>query len=82
MILVEINEIPKARRTANNLSIVIKEFVNSGRRFSKIEIAENEYANPKSCGGSLHLAAKRLGYNHVKVHVLNGNVYLENSLLG
>ena len=82
MKLVEINEIPKARRTANNLSIVIEEFVNSRRHFTKVETAENEYANPKSCGGSLNLAVKRLGYNHVKVHVLNGNVYLENSLLG
>ena len=82
MRLVKIDEIPKARRTANDLSIVIEEFVNSGCCFSKVEIAENEYANPKSCGGSLNHAAKRLGYNHVKVHVLNGNVYLENSLLG
>ena len=82
MRLVKIDEIPKARRTANDLSIVIKEFVNSRRRFAKVETAENEYANPKSCGGSLHLAAKRLGYNHIKVHVLNGNIYLENSLLG
>lgn len=82
MRLVKNDEIPKARRTANDLSIVIKEFVNSRRHFAKVETAENEYANPKSCGGSLHLAAKRLGYNHVKVHVSNGNVYLENTLLG
>ena len=82
MRLVEINEIPKICKTNNEISMVIKEFVDSGRRFAKIETAENEYANPKSCGGSLHLAARRLGYNHVKVHVLNGNVYLENTLLG
>lgn len=82
MRLVEINGIPEVCKTKNKSSMVIEEFVNSGHRFSKVETAENEYANPKSCGGSLHNAARRLGCNHVKVHVLNGNVYLENTLLG
>lgn len=82
MKMVRVEEMPVTQRGCRyKLQNMIKEFIQSGCHIVRIDGVEDEYKNAKSCAGSLSAAIKRSGHYSIKVHTINGSVYLENTLM-
>lgn len=77
----EVKEVPKFKRSGvkgNNMKF-IEDFANSGLKCVKIE--EYPHKTASSCQWSLIMSIKRLNKPHIKVHLLNNEVYIVNTLI-
>lgn len=77
----EVKEVPKFKEhgvKGHNMKF-IEDFANSGLKCVKIEEYPHKTAN--SCQWSLIMAVKRLNKPHIKVRLLNNEVYIVNTLI-
>lgn len=79
---IDINEFKQIRGLnykAGKVQKVINEFSESNIPVAIVEY--DEYKNAESCRNSFHQTIKRMKKNNIKIHVINGKVYMINTLL-
>ena len=59
----------------------LQAFVESNIAIARADMAEKEYAKPRSCQLTNNKSAKSMRLDHIRAAVRNGEIYLINTLL-
>lgn len=76
MKLVAVKELPKITRGRHNLQSMIQEFVNGDTRIAKLDIGKDEYKSIQVAYKVIRTAVRN-SRHPIKVHLYNGELYLE-----